>query len=251
MFNYLIKNIPFNYNIQKTISFQNFFLTIGLGLTNIYYAKLFHLIKICLALPYKFLYYKSKKQQYYMLEVCYYNTLLIGSYLAFDLYLAEYFYINHNIINTLYKITFTFASTIAPLSSFLNKDRFNVTKLHYNTSNLIHLDNGFLYLMIQYNNIINGKILSFTVEDQYYSFITYISWLMLYNIIMYHNLTSKNIKQNNVSIFCYGNLTIYNIFHILFNMINIILIPYIFNNFNYQKNIFIIAYLAVSLFTGF
>lgn len=252
---FLLKNKLINYNWQRAVSFQNIILTTVLGLTNIYYAKIFHLLKIIIGLPYRFIYYYNRREEYYMLEICYLLTLYIGVYLAMDLYFIDFIDIpsfgKKQMINNLYNNSFIFASTILTMSSFINLDRFNTNELIYNLTNSIHLDNGFLFLMIQYNNHINNIDTDFSYNNQFQCVVLYIFWSYIYNHIIYENIYSIEPKKCCVLDVTYGNLKVYNTYHSLLSMISIFLSSTLFQNFYYQLFIFGISYIGVSIFTGF
>ena len=242
----------YKYNLTKVICLQNIFLTLGLGLTNIYYAKLYHFMKICIGLPFIYYNYKILKKHYFLFELCYSITLYIGVYLGLDIYkqIIPSNVITDSVINSFYNTSFIFASSILTLSTFLNKDRFTITDLVRNSTNLIHIDNGFIFLMIQYNNLINNVNTNFSYINYIYCILIYSCWLILYNKIMYNNLVSKDPQNNIVDLFCKGNLRTYIFYHSILSTIGISLGYYLFYNFKIQLYLFCISYLGMVFFTG-
>jgi len=246
----LLRN--YNYNLERVLCFQNLFLTLGLGLTNLYYAKLYHFMKICIGLPYIYYNYKLKDKHYFLLELCYLLTVYIGVYLGLDIYneLTPSNAFSDSIINYFYNTSFIFASGILTLSTFFNKDKFTVNNLVQNTTNLIHIDNGYLFLMIQYNNLANNINTKLSYFNYIQCILIYFSWLFLYNKIMYNNLISNNPHNNIVQVFCKGNLSVYSFYHSILSTVALTLGYYLFYNFNIQLYLFSISYLGMLFFTG-
>jgi len=268
---YIVKNTGAKINIEKILCIQNYILTVILFLTNIYYAKVYHLCKISFALPYKYYYYKSKNEEYYMLEFCYYLTFIIWIYLFLDInyinfkiigeYIKIYFNLDddynivyyldyYNIINYMYKCCFLYSTTILTLASFVNNDRFNINKLIYNLTNAIHIDNGFLFLVIQYYNNNNNINYYPNFNDFLNCIILYIYWVINYIIIMSVNLSLNNPKVNTISNGFNSNLLQYIYYHILCCFISLLISWFMFYSFSLQLIVFLISYINVSICSG-
>lgn len=260
-------------NISKILAYQNLIITLALGFHSIHYLKLFQCLKILIGIPYKYIHFKSRNYQYFMIEICYILNIYIGTYLL--LYTFNYYYgvkypfnipvslplftrINiplslATVLNNMYNNCFIYSAAMLPLASFLNQDRFNNNDILNSVNTLIHLENGYLFLLIHNHNLKNN-INTNTNHNLYYNLLQciamYFIWLYTYNIIMNKNLKNNNPKISTVQLFCNNNIQKYNMYHILLSIPTIILGYYCFDNIKLQSIIFGISYLGVSLFTG-
>jgi len=129
-------NIFFERLVYVLGVYQSFMTVFLLGY-NPYYAKLFHLAKLCIFLPYRLYSFKQKNQHYYMTEFCYYVNLLIIIYLTCDLFTeipSDY----------LFLAVYGLAAGPLALAVFVNNDRLYFHSPSHLISVMIHLSPAML-----------------------------------------------------------------------------------------------------------
>ena len=216
--------------IIKFIGIQNILLTIVLNLTNIEYAKWFHLIKLSLIIPYRNYHYLQKGKPYYLIELCYILMYVNWFYLFCDRILLndnETYY-----RNILYNNSYLYSSVILTFATFATKDIFTWRKMIANTRTTMHIENGFLFLMMQQYNLDNFIDTEMGFINLLIAIIFYITWLYLYSKIHMDNLYLKDEPDmNNMVVkFFNGNITKYIISHCLFVISGLYLAYYSFFN---------------------
>jgi hypothetical protein len=246
--NYL-DNIFNTKTITKFIGIQNILLTIIFNLTNIEYAKWFHLIKLTAIIPYRNYHYLQKGKPYYLIELCYILMYVNWFYLLCDRILLDTNETYYR--NILYNNSYLYSSVILTLASFATKDILTWRKMIAITKSSIHLENGFLFLMLQKNNLDNFIDTEMGFNNLIIALIFYFTWLYTYNKLQYHNLNNENINTQTMVIKVFGgNLTLYNISHCSLCMLALWLGYYSFFNTWVQQFVFGIGYLGMSVFTA-
>ena len=136
------------------------FLTIFFLGYDLYYAKILHLIKFCVLIPYRLIQFRKVKKHYYMFEFCYLANALMALYIILDLYCGDY--CSNNIASMLLRgdhlFHLVYSLAFGPLiwAIFVNKDRIYFHSPQHLISVFIHLDPSLLSWMIRWedNNII-------------------------------------------------------------------------------------------------
>jgi hypothetical protein len=247
--NYL-DNIFNNKIITKFIGIQNILLTIIFNLTNIEYAKWFHLIKLSLVIPYRNLHYLNKGKPYYLIELCYILLLVNWFYLFCDRVLLnsqETFY-----RNILYNNSFLYSSGILTIASLATKDIITFRKLIANTRHSLHIENGFLFFVLQKYNIENNIDTHMSINNLIGAIAFYCIWLFTYNKLIYNNLYLSNTPdyENMCTKYFNGNLIQHSIVHIILNIGGLFVGYYAFFNNWLQQLLFSIGYLGMTYFTA-
>lgn len=233
---------------------------------NIHYAKMFHFLKLCIYLPYRAIEFKRKNMHYYMVEFCYYVSVLIVAYLFVDLftdYSSDYLFIT----------IFALASGPLGLSVFINNDRLYFHSPSHLTSVLIHLSPVMLVWRIRWDNeFMETHPPSFSVSGLYdtlsilYTFIAplYAIWFVGYYIFMSinhnriieedldtmlkyiqakpgHKIKSLFTKEHS-----YQNQIIYMIIHLLSSILGITLSALLYNSYYLNSFVMISVTLAAT-----
>lgn len=157
---------------------------------NITYAKQFHIFTFLILMPYRYLDFRSKKEQYYMCEFCYYANLIMCYYLGYTLY-----------IDPLYTRMFAFSYAVSSgpilLAIWMNRDRMYFHSPRHLVSVFIHLSPALLFWKMRW---MDDKIdfttvypPSFTFDgilDTYKMFVSdfipyYVVWVVIYYLTMF------------------------------------------------------------------
>ena len=135
--------------------YQTFLTVFFLGY-DIHYAKIFHLIKFCIFIPYRLVQFRKVKKHYYMFEFCYLANSLLALYLAADLYcedmcensFVKFILHRDHLFHLIYGLAF------GPLiwAIFMNGDRMYFHSPQHLISVFIHLDPSLLAWMIRWEN---------------------------------------------------------------------------------------------------
>jgi hypothetical protein len=237
-------------SIIKFIGIQNILLTIVLNLTNIEYAKWFHLIKLSLVILYRNIYYINKGKPYYLIELCYILMFVNWFYLFCDRILLDKNEIYFR--NLLYNNSFIYSSVILSLASFLTRDIITFNKLIANTRLTMHFDNAFLFFMLQKYNLDNNIDTQMNNYNIIGAITFYYIWLTIYSKLTYKNLyLSENPDyENQCTKFTNGNVFIYSVYHSILSITCLIVGYYSYFNVWLHQLITEISYIGITYFTA-
>lgn len=260
--------------------YQTFFTIFFLGY-NIHYAKIFHLIKFCILIPYRLVQFRKVKKHYYMFEFCYLANALMAIYLAADLYCQD-MCTNSFVQMILYRdhlFHLVYSLAFGPLiwAIFMNGDRMYFHSPQHLISVFIHLDPSLLAWMIRWENDTvpfneyyapNSSISNIIKTYKYFLTLAlpvYVLWAVSYYVwifvmkrsrlgnneykMSYKDATSKGhmaynlINMTNVPMI---NEILYMIFHALAAVISIFIASALYNNYTWNTCMVLILFTAAS-----
>jgi hypothetical protein len=128
------------YMLGIYMSFLNIFL---LGY-DLHYAKIFHIVKFFVLIPFRLIEFKKQKKHYYMFEFCYVANMIVALYLIGDL-------MGFN-MDSLFILMYSLAFGPSIWAIFVNKDRMYFHSPQHLISVFIHMDPSLLAWMIRWNN---------------------------------------------------------------------------------------------------
>lgn len=179
-----------------------------MGLENVFYIKLLHLIKTIIMMTHRYISFKRQGKQEYLWEFCYFVTLITVIYLCFDL-------IGYNpIVIPLYGsairlndivFIFLYAMTSGPMvmAVIANNDRLYFHSPDHLISVFLHLGTAMTMWKIRWYDVYDAPI-DFSlcgIFSTYVIFIItciipYMIWFIGYSVIMFW-LRRKIIETNN------------------------------------------------------
>jgi hypothetical protein len=173
---------------------------------NITMAKYMHMIKFLIFMPMRFLAFKKRKWHYYMVEFCYYASLLLNLFILQERCFGGIF---NKYFISIYGIT------TGPLlwATIFNNDKLFVHSQSHLTSTYIHLTPALMAWGLRWNNNNTEFLQLFPLDFSYYgiknSYIellyqfryTYMPWFIVYYFYMFDYKWERIIEKDNKTMY--------------------------------------------------
>lgn len=171
---------------------------------NVNLAKIDHLVKFMFLMPFRFRQFRKINWEYYMLEFCYWASLVFNLFLVQNMFLDGYF-------DDYFPAIYSFATGPILFAIFLNRDKLFIHSQSHLITTYIHLTPALMAWGLRWNNndidFANKFPVNFSlpgVRDTYLSLwskylVIYFPWMICYYFIVFvwkwdHIL--KNGKKN-------------------------------------------------------
>jgi hypothetical protein len=173
---------------------------------NMTLAKYIHVFKFLVLMPMRFLDFKKRKWHYYMMEFCYYASVLLNLFIIQELLLG-------GIVNQYFITVYAFASGPLIWTIYLNNDKLFLHSQSHLTTTYIHMTPAMMVWGLRWhNNGIDFKELypiDMSINGIYSSYIkmlnltvpVYMIWAVVYYFYMFVFRWERINKKDNMTMY--------------------------------------------------